>query len=103
MAQNYYDILGITRDATAEAIVTSTYGDRAQNSSFLCQEIKKAYKKAALTHHPDKATDWTHFQPRSATTSWKQMPEGGDPEKFKECGAAVETLTDDRLGFAFVG
>ena len=24
-------------------------------------------------------------------------PQGGDPEKFKECGAAVETLTDDRL------
>ncbi|CAE7358068.1 dnajc27 [Symbiodinium natans] len=61
MAQNYYDILGITRDATAE-------------------EVKKAYKKAALTHHPDK---------------------GGDPEKFKECGAAVETLTDDRKRAAY--
>jgi len=56
MAQNCYDILGVPRDATVE-------------------EIKKAYKRAALTHHPDK---------------------GGDSEKFKECGAAVETLTDDR-------
>mmetsp|Transcript_20631 Transcript_20631/g.45196 ORF Transcript_20631/g.45196 Transcript_20631/m.45196 type:complete len:394 (-) Transcript_20631:104-1285(-) len=56
MATNFYDILGIARDASAE-------------------EIKKAYKKAALQHHPDK---------------------GGDSEKFKECGAALETLTDDR-------
>jgi len=56
MAQNYYDILGVSRDASSD-------------------EIKKAYKKAALTHHPDK---------------------GGDTEKFKECSAAVETLTDDR-------
>jgi len=54
MAQNYYDLLGVSRDATVD-------------------DIKKAYKKAALVHHPDK---------------------GGDPEKFKECGAAVETLTD---------
>jgi len=61
MAQNYYDILGVARDATTD-------------------EIKKAYKKAALTHHPDK---------------------GGDPEKFKECGAAVETLTDDRKRSAY--
>ncbi|CAK9094604.1 DnaJ homolog subfamily C member 27 (Rab and DnaJ domain-containing protein) [Durusdinium trenchii] len=61
MAQNYYDVLGITRDATVE-------------------EIKRAYKKAALTHHPDK---------------------GGDEDKFKECGAAVETLTDERKRAAY--
>lgn len=53
-ASNYYDLLGVARDATVE-------------------EIKKAYKKAALQHHPDK---------------------GGDSEVFKECGAAVEVLTD---------
>eukprot|EP00929_Paragymnodinium_shiwhaense_P121636 TRINITY_DN93957_c0_g1_i1.p1 TRINITY_DN93957_c0_g1~~TRINITY_DN93957_c0_g1_i1.p1 ORF type:complete len:386 (+),score=46.82 TRINITY_DN93957_c0_g1_i1:127-1284(+) len=57
----YYDLLGVSRDATAE-------------------EIKKAYKKAALQHHPDK---------------------GGDSEKFKECGAAVETLTDERKRAAY--
>mmetsp|Transcript_1592 Transcript_1592/g.4100 ORF Transcript_1592/g.4100 Transcript_1592/m.4100 type:complete len:348 (+) Transcript_1592:37-1080(+) len=61
MAQNYYDLLGVARDATAA-------------------EIKKAYKKAALQHHPDK---------------------GGDPEKFKECSKAVETLADDRLRAAY--
>lgn len=55
MASNFYDILGISRDATAD-------------------EIKKAYKKAALAHHPDK---------------------GGDVEKFKEVNAAAETLTDE--------
>eukprot|EP00927_Polykrikos_kofoidii_P046892 TRINITY_DN41000_c0_g1_i1.p1 TRINITY_DN41000_c0_g1~~TRINITY_DN41000_c0_g1_i1.p1 ORF type:complete len:400 (-),score=58.78 TRINITY_DN41000_c0_g1_i1:167-1366(-) len=57
----YYDLLGISRDATTE-------------------EVKKAYKRAALLHHPDK---------------------GGDSEKFKECGAAVETLTDERKRFAY--
>eukprot|EP00403_Amphidinium_massartii_P038606 CAMPEP_0178443814 /NCGR_PEP_ID=MMETSP0689_2-20121128/39119_1 /TAXON_ID=160604 /ORGANISM="Amphidinium massartii, Strain CS-259" /LENGTH=401 /DNA_ID=CAMNT_0020067893 /DNA_START=45 /DNA_END=1247 /DNA_ORIENTATION=+ len=61
MANNHYDILGVSRDATTE-------------------EIKKAYKKAALQHHPDK---------------------GGDPEKFKECSTAVETLTDERLRAAY--
>jgi len=54
MSQSYYDLLGVSREATAD-------------------EVKKAYKKAALVHHPDK---------------------GGDEEKFKECGKAVETLTD---------
>ena len=37
-------------------------------------EIRKAYKKAALQHHPDK---------------------GGDPERFKAVGLAVEVLTSD--------
>lgn len=61
MSQNYYDILGVPRDSSID-------------------EIKKAYKKAALQHHPDK---------------------GGDPEKFKECSAAVETLTDERKRSAY--
>lgn len=61
MAQNLYDLLGISRDASVD-------------------EIKKAYKKAALQHHPDK---------------------GGDSEKFKECGAAIEILTDDRKRAAY--
>merc|ERR1712048_1287038 len=36
-------------------------------------EIKKAYRKLAVTHHPDK---------------------GGDPEKFKEITRAYEVLSD---------
>jgi DnaJ family protein A protein 2 len=51
-----YDILGVSRDADTN-------------------EIKKAFKKAAMTHHPDK---------------------GGDSEKFKEIQRAHEVLTDDR-------
>jgi len=57
MAQNFYDILGVSRDSSLD-------------------DIKKAYKKAALAHHPDK---------------------GGDPEKFKEVSAAASTLTDEKL------
>lgn len=56
MSQNFYDVLNISRDSTAD-------------------DIKKAYKKAALAHHPDK---------------------GGDPEKFKEVALAAETLTDEK-------
>ena len=51
---NYYEILGISKDASEN-------------------EIKKAYKKKALEHHPDK---------------------GGDPEKFKQITEAYETLSD---------
>lgn len=51
-----YDVLGVSKSADTT-------------------EIKKAFKKAAMTHHPDK---------------------GGDPEKFKEIQKAHEILTDDR-------
>jgi len=50
----FYDLLGVSKDAT-EA------------------EIKKAYKRGALKHHPDK---------------------GGDPEKFKSFSEAAEVLMD---------
>lgn len=50
----YYEALGVSKDADEN-------------------EIKKAYKKLALKHHPDK---------------------GGDVEKFKEISAAAEVLCD---------
>lgn len=53
---NLYDTLGVAKSADTN-------------------EIKKAFKKLAMTHHPDK---------------------GGDPEKFKEIQKAHEILTDDR-------
>lgn len=51
-----YEILGVDRNATQD-------------------DIKKAYRKLAVKHHPDK---------------------GGDPEKFKEISAAYEILSDDQ-------
>uniref|UniRef100_A0A0D6R2S6 J domain-containing protein n=1 Tax=Araucaria cunninghamii TaxID=56994 RepID=A0A0D6R2S6_ARACU len=50
----YYDILGVSKSATSD-------------------ELKKAYRKAAIKNHPDK---------------------GGDPEKFKELAQAYEVLSD---------
>eukprot|EP00296_Roombia_truncata_P007701 JP446151.1.p1 GENE.JP446151.1~~JP446151.1.p1 ORF type:complete len:418 (+),score=131.86 JP446151.1:37-1290(+) len=49
-----YDVLGVTKEASAA-------------------DIKKAYRKEAVKHHPDK---------------------GGDPEKFKDLGFAYEVLSN---------
>jgi molecular chaperone DnaJ len=57
MAEDYYHILGVPRTATAE-------------------EIKKAYRKLAHQHHPDKA--------------------GGDEEKFKQINTAYQVLGDEK-------
>lgn len=55
MANNFYDTLGVKKDASDD-------------------EIKKAYRKLAHKHHPDKA--------------------GGDEKKFKEINEAYQVLSD---------
>ena len=69
--RDYYDILGVNKSATEE-------------------EIKKAYRKLAHQHHPDK--------------------NGGDEQKFKEINEAYQILSDrqkrsqyDRFGNATGG
>ncbi len=71
MAQrDYYEVLGVSKDASAD-------------------EIKKAFRRAAIEHHPDR---------------------GGDEAKFKEINEAYEVLKDpakrqryDQFGHAGVG
>lgn len=69
--RDYYEILGISKEASAD-------------------EIKKAFRKAAVKYHPDK--------------------DGGDEAKFKEASEAYEVLKDqqkrqryDQFGHAGVG
>ena len=69
MAKDYYTILGVPRTATQD-------------------EIKKAYRKLAHQHHPDK--------------------KGGDEARFKEVNEAYQVLSDpkkkssyDNFGFAY--
>jgi molecular chaperone DnaJ len=68
--RDYYEILGVKKDASAD-------------------EIKKAFRRAAIEHHPDR---------------------GGDEAKFKEINEAYEVLKDpskrqryDQFGHAGVG
>jgi molecular chaperone DnaJ len=68
--RDYYEVLGVSKDASAD-------------------EIKKAFRRAAVEHHPDR---------------------GGDETKFKELNEAYEVLKDtdkrkryDQFGHAGVG
>ena len=69
--RDYYEVLGVAKDASAD-------------------EIKKAFRRGAVQHHPDK--------------------EGGSEEKFKEINEAYDVLKDaqkrqryDQFGHAGVG
>ena len=69
--RDYYEVLGVSKSASAD-------------------EIKKAFRQAAVKHHPDK--------------------EGGDEAKFKEINEAYDVLKDaqkrqryDQFGHAGVG
>src|SRR5665213_3024301 len=68
--RDYYEVLGVNKDASAD-------------------EVKKAFRRQAVEHHPDR---------------------GGDEAKFKELNEAYEVLKDeakrkryDQFGHAGVG
>jgi molecular chaperone DnaJ len=63
--RDYYTTLGVTRDASEE-------------------DIKKAYRKLAMKHHPDRNPD-----------------NKGSEEKFKEAKEAYEVLTDAKKRSAY--
>ena len=72
--RDYYEVLGVVRTSSE-------------------QEIKTAYRKMAMQHHPDRNPDDPHAE-----------------EKFKECSEAYSVLADpqkraayDRYGHAGVG
>jgi molecular chaperone DnaJ len=63
--RDYYSVLGVNRDAAED-------------------EIKKAYRRLAMKHHPDRNTGDKDAE-----------------EKFKECKEAYEVLTDPRKRAAY--
>ena len=63
--RDYYETLGVGKNADA-------------------QEIKKAYRKAAMKHHPDKNPDDPNAE-----------------DRFKEIGEAYEVLSDDQKRAAY--
>src|ERR1700752_5185377 len=64
--RDYYSTLGVNRDASEE-------------------DIKKAYRKLAMKHHPDRNPD----------------DKGPSEDKFKEAKEAYEILTDARKRAAY--
>jgi molecular chaperone DnaJ len=65
MAKDYYQILGVSKSATAE-------------------ELKKAYRKLAMQHHPD-----------------RNPGDKAAEEKFKEISHAYDVLSDDQKRAAY--
>src|SRR5574339_114753 len=63
--RDYYTVLGLNRDASED-------------------DIKKAYRKLAMKHHPDRSPD-----------------DKGAEEKFKEAKEAYEVLSDARKRAAY--
>lgn len=66
---DYYEVLGVSRDATTV-------------------EIRKAYRKLALSYHPDKVPEDERVEAEI---------------KFKEISQAYETLSDGKIMYIVCG
>ena len=103
--ENYYDILGVDKKATAEgekwylfAIAISTsyalsQGNHTANTTVLphthidikiynTPELRKAYKKQAVKWHPDKHATKTDAEKDNAEERFKQMAEAYDVLRY---------------------
>ncbi|PSR90167.1 DnaJ subfamily C member like [Actinidia chinensis var. chinensis] len=89
--------LSVTEEESRKEIPLNMYLILGIDSSVTASEIKKAYRKAALRHHPDKAGQSLARSENGDAGLWKEVVEGvyKDADRlFKMIGEAYAVLSD---------